>query len=119
VGIVSILASKQNKRLGDFVAGTIVVRENSLEQARPVWQESPLVSGVTYGSERLTAEEFALVEAFLNRRSELDPYVRYQMATQIAAKIQPKLTIPPSELPPAEKLLEAVAYERRAAGRYL
>jgi len=55
----------------------------------------------------------------LNRRSELDPYVRYQMATQIAAKIQPKLTIPPSELPPAEKLLEAVAYERRAAGRYL
>ena len=119
VGIVSILASKQNKRLGDFVAGTIVVRENSLEQARPVWQESPLVSGVTYGSERLTADEFALVEAFLNRRNELDPYVRYQMATQIAAKIQPKLTVPASELPSAEKLLEAVAYERRAAGRYL
>jgi uncharacterized RDD family membrane protein YckC len=119
VGIISILASKQNKRLGDFVAGTIVVRENSLEQARPVWQETPLVSGVTYGSERLTAEEFTLVEAFLNRRSELDPYVRYQMASQIAAMIQPKLTIPPSELPSAEKLLEAVAYERRAAGRYL
>jgi uncharacterized RDD family membrane protein YckC len=117
-GIVSILLSKQNKRLGDFVAGTIVVRENSLARARPIWQERPLVANVTYGSERLTAEEFALVEAFLNRRSELDPYVRYQMTSQIAARIQPKLTIPASELPSPEKLLEAIAYERRATGRY-
>jgi uncharacterized RDD family membrane protein YckC len=118
-GIVSILLSKQNKRLGDFVAGTIVVRENSLAKSRPVWQASPVAVNVTYGSERLTAEDFALVEAFLNRRSELDPYVRYQMAAQIAAKIQPKLTIPANELPSPEKLLEAIAYERRATGRYL
>jgi uncharacterized RDD family membrane protein YckC len=117
-GIVSILLSKQNKRLGDFVAGTIVVREHSLAKSRPVWQTSPPAVNVTYGSERLTAEEFALVEAFLNRRNELDPYVRYQMASQIAAKIQPKLTIPASELPSPEKLLEAIAYERRATGRY-
>jgi uncharacterized RDD family membrane protein YckC len=117
-GIVSILLSKQNKRLGDFVAGTIVVRENSLDRARPVWNESPPAANITYGSERLTAEEFALVEAFLNRRNQLDPYVRYQMASQIAARIQPKLTIPASELPSPEKLLEAIAYERRATGRY-
>jgi uncharacterized RDD family membrane protein YckC len=117
-GIVSILLSKQNKRLGDFVAGTIVVREHSLARARPIWQVTPVVANVTYGSERLTAEEFALVEAFLNRRIELDPYVRYQMASQIAARIQPKLTIPASELPSPEKLLEAIAYERRATGRY-
>ncbi|MGB6429197.1 MAG: RDD family protein [Candidatus Acidiferrales bacterium] len=117
-GVVSMLLSKQNKRLGDFVAGTIVVRENSLEKARPVWQAAPVVANITYGSERLGAEEFALIEAFLNRRNQLEPYVRYQMAAQIAAKIQPKLTIPQSELPSPEKLLEAIAYERRATGRY-
>jgi uncharacterized RDD family membrane protein YckC len=118
-GIISILMSKQNKRLGDFVAGTIVVREQSLEKSRPVWQSPPVAAGVAYGSERLTPEEFALVEAFLNRRDQLDPYVRYQMASQIASRIHAKLTIPANELPPAEKLLEAIAYERRAAGRYL
>jgi uncharacterized RDD family membrane protein YckC len=117
-GVVSMLLSKQNKRLGDFVAGTIVVRENSLEKARPIWQAAPVVANITYGSERLTAEEFALIEAFLNRRNQLEPYVRYQMASQIAAKIQPKLTIPQNELPSPEKLLEAIAYERRATGRY-
>jgi uncharacterized RDD family membrane protein YckC len=116
-GVVSMLLSKQNKRLGDFVAGTIVVREHSLEKARPIWQ-APVVANITYGSERLTPEEFALVEAFLNRRNQLEPYVRYQMASQIAAKIQPKLTIPQNELPSPEKLLEAIAYERRATGRY-
>jgi hypothetical protein len=41
------------------------------------------------------------------------------MASQIASRIHAKLTIPANELPPAEKLLEAIAYERRAAGRYL
>jgi uncharacterized RDD family membrane protein YckC len=119
VGVVSIALSKQNKRLGDFVAGTIVVRENSLQESRPVWQTPAAVASVTYGAERLTAEEFALVEAFLNRRSELDADVRYRMASQIAARIAPKLTIPAGELPSAEKLLEAIASERRASGRYL
>lgn len=118
-GIVSMLLSKQNRRLGDFVAGTIVVRESSLELARPVWQETPVAARFRYGSERLTAEEFALVEAFLRRRNELEPYVRYQMASQIAARIQPKLTVPPGETPSPEKLLEAIAYERRATGRYV
>jgi uncharacterized RDD family membrane protein YckC len=119
VGVVSIALSKQNKRLGDFVAGTIVVREKSLQEARPIWQTPSAAATVTYGSERLTAEEFALVEAFLNRRGELDAEVRYRMASQIASRIQPKLTIPASEMPSAEKLLEAIASERRASGRYL
>ncbi|MGB6198191.1 MAG: RDD family protein [Candidatus Acidiferrales bacterium] len=119
IGVISIALSKQNKRLGDFVAGTIVVREKSLQEARPVWQISVAPSSVAYGSERLTAEEFALIEAFLNRRGELDAYVRYQMASQIAARIQPKLTVPAGESPSAEKLLEAIASERRASGRYL
>ena len=35
VGIVSIFLSSQNKRLGDFVAGTIVVHERNLEELKP------------------------------------------------------------------------------------
>ncbi len=95
VGIVSVLLSGQNKRLGDFVAGTIA-----------------------YGSERLTPEEFALIEAFLNRRSSLPGDVRFNMADQIAKQIRPKLSLPPGEVFYAEHLLEAVAHERRSTARY-
>ena len=37
VGILSALVTPQNQRLGDLMAGAIVVREASLSQMRPVW----------------------------------------------------------------------------------
>jgi len=115
VGIGSVLLSRQNKRLGDFVAGTIVVHEKPLLEAKPVWQSTEAGQAppaTTYGSERLTPEEFSLIEAFLNRRSSLPPDVRFNMADQIARQIRPKLSLPPGELLYAEKLLEAIAHER-------
>ncbi|HEY2546130.1 MAG TPA: RDD family protein [Candidatus Acidoferrum sp.] len=123
IGICSVLLSRQNKRLGDFVAGTIVVHEKSLLDAKPVWQEPPAAGQVapattTLGAERLTAEEFALVEAFLNRRSSLPGDVRFTMADQIARQIRPKLSLPPGELLSAEKLLETVVHERRSSAGY-
>src|SRR5260370_31526985 len=83
VGIGSVLLSRQNKRLGDFVAGTIVVHEKSLVDAKPVWQsahEGQAPPATTYGSERLTPEEFALIEAFFNRRGALPAHVRFTIA---------------------------------------
>ena len=120
VGIGSVLLSRQNKRLGDFVAGTIVVHERPLLEAKPVWQspEAGQAPATTYGSERLTAEDFSLVEAFLNRRSSLPPDVRFNMADQIARQIRPKLSLPPGELLYAEKLLETIAHERRSSAGY-
>jgi uncharacterized RDD family membrane protein YckC len=121
VGICSVLLSRQNKRLGDLVAGTIVVHEKSLLDAKPVWESAPAAPpgpATTLGSERLTPEEFALVEAFLNRRSSLPSDVRFNMADRIASQIRPKLSLPSGELPYAEKLLEAVAHERRSSAGY-
>jgi uncharacterized RDD family membrane protein YckC len=119
VGIVSALVSKQNKRLGDFVAGTIVVREQELRDFRPLWQAPASSSAATYGAVRLTAEEFSLVETFLNRREALPPEVRYRMAEQIAGRITAKLEVPAAMMLSSEKLLEAVAAERRMSAKYL
>ncbi|MGB9334921.1 MAG: RDD family protein [Candidatus Acidiferrales bacterium] len=119
VGIVSALISRQNKRLGDFVAGTIVVHEQELRDFRPLWQASANTSTVSYGAEKLTAEEFSLIETFLNRREALPPDVRFRMAEQIATSIKQKLSVPPAMMPTSEKLLEAVAAERRASAKYL
>jgi uncharacterized RDD family membrane protein YckC len=121
IGICSVLLSRQNKRLGDFVTGTIVVHEKSLLEAKPVW-ESPSAGktgpSTSFGSERLTPEEFALVEAFLNRRSSLPADVRFTMADQIDRQIRPKLSLPPGEALYTEKLLEAVVQERRSSAGY-
>jgi len=55
----------------------------------------------------------------LNRRDALPPDVRYRMAEQIAMRIKPKLEVPAAMMPSSEKLLEAVAAERRSSAKYL
>lgn len=117
VGIISALISRQNKRLGDFVAGTVVVHERILRDFAPSWQPTKQTVAFNYGTERLTPEEFALVEAFLNRRAGLETSVRYRMANQIVQQIKPKLLLPSEGLPSNENLLETIAAQRRSMGR--
>jgi uncharacterized RDD family membrane protein YckC len=71
VGITSILLSKKQKRVGDFVAGTVVVRDSG---------ELTLLSD---GGE--TAERDSLAREFLRRRGEFTPASRYQVAVAVLA----------------------------------
>jgi uncharacterized RDD family membrane protein YckC len=118
VGIACVLLNRKGKRLGDFVAGTIVVHERNLEQIRPVWQVSPQAIGMRLGAEHLTSEDLTLVEAFLNRREALAPDVRYRTAAQIVDRIRPRLAVPEGTDLRSEALLEAVASERRSSAKY-
>jgi uncharacterized RDD family membrane protein YckC len=120
IGIACAFFTKGNKRLGDLVVGSIVVRESSLAELKPVIrQEHPVLTQAgALGAHRLSKEESALVESFLNRRSALEPAVRYRMADEVLRRIRPKLTVPPDGSISAEKLLEAIAFERRSTGAY-
>jgi len=122
VGIVAALLNKQNKRLGDMVAGTVVVHERPLAEMQPILSvparpaaEAPVS---VYNSSRLTLDELQLIEAFLQRRYELPPQLRIQTAIQIAARVSRTLEIPPQGRPDPETLLETLARERRNSGRY-
>jgi len=127
VGIAAALISSQNKRLGDLVAGTVVVHEQAFASIQPAWEvgkksaaaESAAPGGRRYAAERLTAEEFQLIEAFLLRRSSLTDDVRRQTAYQIAARMGHSLAVSPEERPDAESFLEALARERRSVARYI
>jgi uncharacterized RDD family membrane protein YckC len=119
VGIVAVLLNRKNKRLGDFVAGTIVVHERSLEDIKPLWQASSSAATFQYGSHNLSPEEFALIEAFLNRRESLAPDVRYRMAEQIVTRIRTQIASPAGDTLSGEQLLEAIAKERRSSAGYL
>jgi uncharacterized RDD family membrane protein YckC len=120
IGVLCAWISPQSKRLGDYVAGTVVVHEKPFETVAPQWNEPSSASAAThqYGANRLTPEEFALVETFLSRRSALDGGVRYDTAAGIVRRIESKLTMPPEGKPTAEKLLEELSFERRSSAGY-
>jgi len=124
VGIVSAVLNKQNKRLGDFVAGSIVVHERSMKEIKPVWEAMPSTSAFAnppvspLGANLLTSEEVTMIDSFLQRRSALDFDVRTRIADQIFQRIKPKLASIPPDLTSVEKILETLAYERRSTGHY-
>ena len=124
VGIVTAFFTKGSKRLGDLVVGSLVVRETSLRDLKPAWQivpESATTTGSSLGplgAERLSADECALIDSFLSRRSALESHVRYRMAEEVLRRLRPKLTLPPGNTVSPETILVALAYERRAIGSF-
>ena len=119
VAVVTALLNSQNKRLGDFVAGSLVIREGSLAQMRPEWSTPQAdTAAPIVGVEKLSAEDLALIDTFLARRSDLPADVRSRMASGILERVRAKLPEMPQTGLSGEALLERLAHERRVAGGY-
>jgi uncharacterized RDD family membrane protein YckC len=118
-GVITMLISRENKRVGDYAAGTVVVHEKPLQGVNAIWQQSatPAQTLAMGTLPHLTVEELQLVEAFLNRRNSLDPDVRRTMARQIVDRLAQQWTIPAEDRADTEKFLEAVAEQRRQRAR--
>ena len=114
VGILVAMCNRQSKRLGDFVAGSIVVLEKSLDSSEQSWSIAPVSSASHLGANRLTAEELALLDAFLHRRNDLHPTVRYSMAQQVLSRLESKLTLTEEDRIRVETTLESLAHEQRS-----
>jgi uncharacterized membrane protein SpoIIM required for sporulation/uncharacterized RDD family membrane protein YckC len=87
IGILSVLFSKSGKRLGDIVAGTIVVREGLVKQLAPVTPAQAASEAPAPLHTALTEEEFVVLERFMERRGTLDPDRRTALAAQLAARL--------------------------------
>jgi uncharacterized RDD family membrane protein YckC len=120
VGIVTILVTRQNQRLGDVAAGTLVVRERTqqpslreLHVAQP--QPQPAPAGNSWDVTGVTADELVAVRSFLARRYELTHEARYRLAADLAGALRPKVVGAPENLG-SEAFLEklAVAKQPRA-----
>src|SRR5205085_6213087 len=117
VGIVAILVSARNQRLGDMAAGTLVVRERrapaSAAPSVPVttssWGHAPSAWDVS----AVTADELATVRRFLERRGALTPDSRARLAGELAVRLRPKVAGPPDGIEP-EAFLEGLS-EAKAA----
>ena len=86
-GIASVAFTKNGKRLGDIVAGTLVVREALVSQPMPA-PARPATATSDRPSAQLTDEEFQLLARWNTRRNALEPERRRQLATQVAARLR-------------------------------
>jgi len=114
IGIVTMLLNSKNRRLGDFVAGTLVVHERTAKESDLFFNTSLKAEAVLYQATRLSVQEVELIETFLARRLDIPAEVRKQSAVRIAEMIGGKLGIGPESRPPDnENFLELVVQEFR------
>ena len=96
VALVSILRSDTNQRVGDMAAGTMVVRERSAEAGAEVSigvaHLGDLEQAATWDTTAVSDVELAAARRFLERRYEVDPRVRAQLAADLAGRLQPKVS---------------------------
>jgi len=108
-GAVCILASRRAQRLGDLVAGTMVVRD---VEGSELLATDALPPG-RVGRPLLSAEQFELLAGYVARRAGLEPRVRRRVARSVLSALGPVAEQPAEPGPGAEGAL-ARLYEEEA-----
>ena len=119
LAVVFILFTRDNQRLGDLVAGTLVLRERSaLAAPAPVSFAPP--PGLEHYAATLDPsgvgiEEYQAVRTFLLRAPSLSPGPRSALALQLANPLAARLRPPPPAGVSPELYLQCVAaaYQQR------
>jgi uncharacterized RDD family membrane protein YckC len=131
IGLISVFVSTIDQRIGDIVAGTVVVREREAEApafarvfAAPVsdaaMRRSHRPVPFSASLDDLTEAEIEVVEAFLRRRWDLGDVPRQWMAWRVALPIMYKIR-PSYELESFtyEGFLEELLHRYRAQHRFV
>ena len=87
VGMVSVIANQRNQRLGDLVAGTIVVRERLLRHVKARATASAPTDDGAVVLATLDDERFALLDRFVAREATLDDASRARIAAALVARL--------------------------------
>lgn len=88
IGAISIAATARNQRLGDVVANTVVIRDRQPAQAAAV---TPAADPEGWDVATVSFQEVELVRRFVERRPELSPDARAQLAGELAGRLRPKV----------------------------
>lgn len=120
-GVLALLLTRRNQRLGDLVGGTLVLRERSGAKAPHAVAFAPPPGLEHYASSldvsALDRAEYVTIRSFLLRAPTLAPPARDALARQLATPLLGRLhTTPPPGLPPEVFLVcVAAAHQRRYA----
>ncbi|MGF1537564.1 MAG: RDD family protein [Elainellaceae cyanobacterium] len=125
VGFLLILVSRQEKRLGDWLAGTLVVQADSATDPQIVLSErahglaQQILTEATIA--QLLPDDFGTVKEYLQRRSQMELSARARYGLQLADQIRDTLGM--AQIPwehNADLFLEAVylAYQQQFRGGF-
>ncbi|HYU90851.1 MAG TPA: stage II sporulation protein M [Gemmatimonadales bacterium] len=92
VGLGFVLFHRQNKRLGDIVAGTVVVRDRpeNLLLTSAATDRAPEPEALEAGPPELSDEEFRLLDQLLERLEGLEGAVRHRLTAELVARFAPR-----------------------------
>lgn len=115
VALVTSLVSAKGRRLGDFLAGTVVVRERLPARAAPAAVMPPPLApwAAALDLSRVPDDLALAARQFLSRQHQLAPEVRNAMGAQLATALTGLIAPPPPPGTPAWAVLAAVLAERR------
>ncbi|HZH14139.1 MAG TPA: RDD family protein [Archangium sp.] len=86
-GCLSVLLTRQHRRLGDVLAGTLLVREERIDLDKyTASAATPGALPTAARAERLTPEELELILSFLARAPELEPEARTRLGTKLVER---------------------------------
>ncbi len=119
LGVVVMMLNRRYKRIGDFVAGTIVIRERlrsrspvrvPTQELSPARNEAAAADLRRAGVHRLSPAQVQLLEDFLGRRRGLEPAARHRLADQLSRTLMEQLRI--QEIP-GERFLQSLLLAHR------
>lgn len=116
--LVSAALSGRDKRLGDRLAGTFVVRERAPGGSRRYRRDpqAPVALGSWAARSDLVGLDDVLasrVRSYLDRRGQLSPEADARLGHQLATAVAARVTPPPPGTPPADYLAAVLAGSRR------
>jgi uncharacterized RDD family membrane protein YckC len=98
-GLLSIFLSREHKRIGDLAAGTLVIRDHAeaVGDASAIFQlPSARAASASASAPASSAADRALIEDFLDRRSNLAEGAAARLARNIADQLAPRYGADPS-----------------------
>lgn len=117
--VLSSLLSRRQQRLGDMVAGTLVLRERSAAGDPRAQRFAPPYGWGDYAATLdpavLTPADYQAVRDLLVRSRELDPQIRHQVARELADPLVARLghTPPPQVTPELFLVCLMARYQQR------
>lgn len=116
IGALMIIFGRREKRIGDLLADTLVIRESRDQRGDRLQLQQPKQAKILAaelaqwpGLERITADHWLVIRDYLLQRGDLLPRARKQAEVRLANQLQDRLrlTSPLADTPP-DVLLEAV-----------
>lgn len=117
VGLVAVATTELNQRMGDVIAGTIVIRDRELTGTLAYLSSVTLPMENPWDVTRVSDEEIAVVRRYFERRPHMTETTRQRLAAKLVLHLLPKVMI--TDRPSSDEafLLRLLAEKLQRAAR--